>query len=145
MVPAAAGGRKSYQDVSVVRFWRRPSSWFIDHCLAISSYSSEKETISCVFLVRALISSVKAPPSWPSWPPKGMFMGSQSCPTICNPMDCSPPGFSVYGVLQARILEWVAISYSSESPNLTLGSRASTYEFGVGEHKHPSPGSAVHL
>ena len=32
----------------------------------------------------------------------------QSCPTLCNPMDCSPPGSSVPGILQARILEWVA-------------------------------------
>ena len=31
----------------------------------------------------------------------------QSCPTLCDPMDCSPPGFSVLGILQARILEWV--------------------------------------
>ena len=37
----------------------------------------------------------------------------QSCPTLCNPMDCSPPGFSVHGILQARILEWVAMSTSS--------------------------------
>ena len=36
----------------------------------------------------------------------------QSCPTLCNPMDCSPPGFSVHGILQARILEWVAIPFS---------------------------------
>ena len=34
----------------------------------------------------------------------------QSCPTMCDPMDCSLPGFSVCGILQARILEWVAIS-----------------------------------
>ena len=33
----------------------------------------------------------------------------QSCPTLCDPMDCSPPGFSVHGILQARTLEWVAI------------------------------------
>ena len=39
----------------------------------------------------------------------------QSCPTLCNPMDCSPPGSSVQGILQARILEWVAISFSKES------------------------------
>ena len=36
----------------------------------------------------------------------------KSCPTLCDPMDCSPPGFSVHGILQARILEWVAISFS---------------------------------
>ena len=38
---------------------------------------------------------------------------AQSCPTLCSPMDCSPPGSSVCGVLQARILEWVAIPFSS--------------------------------
>ena len=37
----------------------------------------------------------------------------QSCPTLCNPMDCSPPGFSVPGILQVRTLEWVAISFSN--------------------------------
>ena len=35
----------------------------------------------------------------------------QSCPTLCNPIDSSPPGSSVHGILQARILEWVAISF----------------------------------
>ena len=37
----------------------------------------------------------------------------QSCPTLCDPMDCSPPGFSVHGILQARTLEWDAISFSN--------------------------------
>ena len=37
---------------------------------------------------------------------------AQSCPTLCDRMDCSLPGSSVHGVLQARILEWVAISFS---------------------------------
>ena len=36
----------------------------------------------------------------------------QSCLTLCDPMDCSPPGSSVHGILQARILEWVAMSFS---------------------------------
>ena len=38
---------------------------------------------------------------------------TQSCSTLCDPMDWSPPGSSVYGILQARILEWAAISFSS--------------------------------
>ena len=38
-----------------------------------------------------------------------------SSPTLCYPMDCSPPGFSVLGISQARVLEWVAISYSRGS------------------------------
>ena len=40
---------------------------------------------------------------------------TQLCPTICNPMDCTPPGCSVRGILQTRILEWVAISSSRGS------------------------------
>ena len=40
---------------------------------------------------------------------------AQSCPILCNPVDCSLPGSSVHGILQARILEWVAISFSRGS------------------------------
>ena len=36
----------------------------------------------------------------------------QSCPTPSDPMDCSPPGSSVHGIFQARILEWAAIAFS---------------------------------
>ena len=42
----------------------------------------------------------------------------KSCLTLCDPMDCSPPGSSVHGVLQARILAWVAISFSWGSSQL---------------------------
>ena len=37
---------------------------------------------------------------------------TQSCLTLCDPVDCSPPGSSVHGILQARVLEWVAIFFS---------------------------------
>ena len=37
----------------------------------------------------------------------------QLCPTLCDPIDGSPPGSSVHGILQARTLEWVAISFSN--------------------------------
>ena len=40
---------------------------------------------------------------------------AQSCPTLCDPMDCSPAGSLVYGIFQAWILEWVAISFSRGS------------------------------
>ena len=40
---------------------------------------------------------------------------AQSCLTLCYPVDCSPPGSSVHGIFQARILEWVAISFSRGS------------------------------
>ena len=42
-------------------------------------------------------------------------MHAQLCPTVCDPMDCRTPGSSVYGMLQARILEWVAIPFSRGS------------------------------
>ena len=42
---------------------------------------------------------------------------AQSCPTLCDPIDCSEPGSSVYGILQARILEWVTISFSRILPH----------------------------
>ena len=41
--------------------------------------------------------------------------GIQSCLTLCNPMNCSLSGFSVHGILQARILEWVAVPFSRRS------------------------------
>ena len=40
---------------------------------------------------------------------------AQSCPTLCDPVVCSPPGSSIHGILQARRLEWVAISFSTGS------------------------------
>ena len=40
---------------------------------------------------------------------------AQSCPTLCDPIDCSPQGSSVHGILQARILEWVAVPFSKGS------------------------------
>ena len=40
---------------------------------------------------------------------------AQSCQTLCNPMDCSPPGSSVHGILQARVLEWIAMPSSRRS------------------------------
>ena len=42
---------------------------------------------------------------------------AQSCLTLCDPMDFSLPGFSVHGIFQARMLEWVAIFFSGDLPN----------------------------
>ena len=56
------------------------------------------------------------PSEWPSSQSlkvKSESEVAQSCPSLCDPMDCGPPGSSVHGILQARILEWVAISFSS--------------------------------
>ena len=50
------------------------------------------------------------------WKKKGKVLVTQSCPTLCDPTDCSLPGSSVHAVSQARIWEWVAIPFSSGSP-----------------------------
>ena len=51
----------------------------------------------------------------------------QSCTTLCDSMDCSPPGYSVQGILQARILEWVAISFSRGSSQPRDGTQVSLH------------------
>ena len=48
-----------------------------------------------------------------------------SCPTLCEPMDYSLPGFSVHKILQARILEWIAIPSSRGTPQSTEGTLVS--------------------
>jgi len=50
---------------------------------------------------------------------------AQSCPTLCDPMDCSLPGFSVHGIFQAIVLEWIAISFSSGSSQPRDGTQVS--------------------
>ena len=48
---------------------------------------------------------------------------AQSCPTLCDPMDCSLPSSSIHGIFQARVLEWVAIAFSmSPSSHMKLNS-----------------------
>ena len=50
---------------------------------------------------------------WLSRSPTATAKSLQSCPTLCDPLDSSPPGSPVPGILQARTLEWAAISFSS--------------------------------
>ena len=56
---------------------------------------------------------------------------AQLCPTLCDPMDCGLPGSSVHGILQARVLEWVAILGSIYLGNTELGvpGKISTWGF----------------
>ena len=60
------------------------------------------------------------PYSLPYETPNYMCMCAKSfhsCPTLCDPMDCSPPGSSVHGILQTRILEWVAMASPGDLPD----------------------------
>ena len=50
---------------------------------------------------------------------------AQACPTLCDPVDCSLPGCSVHGILQAIILEWLAVSFSRVSSQLRDGTQVS--------------------
>ena len=55
------------------------------------------------------------PKLYHEWVSEWVSEVAQSCLTLCDPIDCGPPGSSVHGILQARILEWVAISFSRKS------------------------------
>ena len=53
---------------------------------------------------------------------------AQLCPTLCSPMECSPPDSSVHEILQARILEWVAILFFRDLPNPVIKPRSPTLQ-----------------
>ena len=58
----------------------------------------------------------------------GCVLVAQSCPTLCNPMDYSPPVSSVFGILQSRTLECVAIPFSGDLPDTGIEHRAPTLQ-----------------
>ena len=62
-------------------------------------FSRQEPGVGCHFLL-------------PCMKVKSESEGAQSCPTCSNPMDCSPPGSSIHGIFQARVLEWGAIAFS---------------------------------
>ena len=66
---------------------------------------------------------------------------AQSCPTPSDPMDCSPPGSSIHGIFQARVLEWGAIAFPNLFVNHQLSARnvvQSTYTLPSGPAKSES-------
>ena len=80
------------------------------------------QRLSRCTLIVCLHIFVRTPRTFSSFCPKHLAQGQvhaaaakslQSCPTLYDPMDCSPPGSPVPGILQARTLEWVAISFST--------------------------------
>ena len=64
---------------------------------------------------------------------------AKSCPTLCDPTDCSPPGSSIHGILQVRILEWVAISSSRGSSRPRDQTRVSCISCTVGRFCNAEP------
>ena len=77
--------------------------------IGFNSTQTEKFQMYKLSLEKAEEPEIKLPTSVAAAAAKSL----QSCPTLCDPIDSSPPGSSVPGILQARTLEWVAISFSN--------------------------------
>ena len=90
--------------VSVIHSVMSDSSWphklQSTNLLCPWNYPGKNTGVSCHFLLQVSVVCV-------------CVLVTQLCPTLCDPMDCSSSGSSVHGILQARILEWVSISFSS--------------------------------
>ena len=94
----------------------------INISLHIESYSKQSaKTFSVQCSCSVMSDSLRSHELQHSRPPWKKANGSQSksevaqsCPTLWDPMDCNLPDFSIHGVFQARILEWVAISFSRD-------------------------------
>ena len=106
IAPAELGGRKAnshrHSELWAVKVKKlgmfRPA-----HCFLDLLCSQKRERIKYSFLFFFLCT---------------YYQSLQSCPTLCDPMDCRPPGSSVHGILQARILEWVVMPFSRGSSPL---------------------------
>ena len=59
---------------------------------------------------------------------------TQSCPTLSDPMDCSPPGSSVHEILQARVLEWGAIAFSAWNTTQQLKTKQNKTDYWYSQH-----------
>ena len=68
---------------------------------------------------------------------------AQSCLTPSDPMDCSPPGSSIHGILQARVPEWVAISFARDLPD--QGSNPGSTTFQADALTSEPPGKPDHM
>ena len=89
-------------------------------CFHLHMESKKKDKMETDSQVWEQTSGYQREERWKERQYKGMGLRSesevaQSCPTLCDPMDCSLLGFSVHGIFQARVLEWVAISFSRGS------------------------------
>ena len=73
-------------------------------------------TEMCTFHIHTLKPEPLAPQHTTAFGDAVLCIVAQLCPVLCDPMDCSPPGSSVCGIIQARIVEWVAIPFSRRSP-----------------------------
>ena len=81
--------------LGVTKSWTQLSDWTTTASTKTGGWMQNIQTVGIAMLLHV---------------GEGKWSGfSQSCPTLCDPMDCSLPGFSVHWIFQARVLEWVAI------------------------------------
>ena len=116
--------------------WRRQWVRLTTHAAIPVGLPVPQKFISCGCSVASVVSDAVRPHRWQPtrlprpWDPPGKNTGvgchfllqctkvkserevTQSCPTLSDPMSCSPPGSSVHGIFQARVLEWGAIAFS---------------------------------
>ena len=95
-IPGTVWGIASEYNIDKIQFFPTSSSFF-NMWTKDRIYANNN-----IWLYRGLISAAAAPAK-----------SLQSCPTLCDPIDGSPPGSLIPGILQARTLEWVAISFSN--------------------------------
>ena len=88
--------------VPLVLPFHKLSTWEFEGAPLINSKDEGKISFSLVPSFQVCLMTLKV---------QVKVLATQSCPTLCDPMDCSLPESSVHGILQARIQEWVAISY----------------------------------
>ena len=109
-----------FDDVKALTSWSKPCKW-----QDIPTLSGWDSHVSSRWLGKNLSARSDLDPTWKmkGWNPesstfrdgKVKVLVVQSCPTLCDPMNCSSPGSSVHGIFQVRILEWVANSSSRGS------------------------------
>ena len=114
---------KTYFFMFMIKFWSHSDKFLLPfksilwRCLALP--------LSCLYLCVSHSEVNSFTLKWKERKEESEVV--QSCLTLCDPADCSPPGSSIHGILQARILEWITISFprgSSGSRDGTPGSPA---------------------
>ena len=117
-IPLSSAGTKTLIQVEDVGSCLPPPHFNqLKICLPLSQYCAEFSSLQAPSRICMLL-----------------FLVSKSCPTVCYPMDYSPPGFSVHGISQARILEWVTFSFSRGSSQPRDQTRVSCIGRGILYH-----------
>ena len=96
-------------------FQRLVNWWLLNYIQCLFFLCGEMYLYLCIPIYLSIYLSYFLKPRWGPCPFLVPAQSLQSCLTLCDPMDCTLPNSSVPGILQARILEWVAVSFSRGS------------------------------